>query len=494
MQTTIQKYSYAFFVCFIFGISFLLFSSIRYPLLNSDNAVTVLMTHYFKMPNDLYFWGQDRLGSLIPLLGQIPNKIFGLSPLLSESIVHYLILLLGYLSFSSFIRSNFNKIIFAMIWFLPPMRLIDVTQFAFGIHYSLIGIVCFLIDRLDKSDFSENLLKYYLTFTLIVLLTITAIWVSDMAIVSTGLLIAINFYYFQKGKDRKSLRNRNSLVAFSLAGSIIGVVLIKYAKSFSSIQNNYSTFGEPEMIMKSVSIFSKTISDFLTFKTNDPGTSIYTYFAMALLTIVILSIKNFRADERTKKWVLYFILEAIILFGIILASKWTFLNSVPRRYFTCTYITLSFALILIIDNLDLTNKRKNLLKALSLITVITGFFSSVYYLRFEEPKSLTPMVTVLDDFKSLGKIGVISEYWNSYVTSCIDPDNIKATPHDQTYAVRNMKIVEEVFEQPNIYIIRDMWMDSFPDSLPQFNRMLVKAGNEFKMGDCFVCRYELRKN
>lgn len=104
------------------------------------------------------------------------------------------------------------------------------------------------------------------------------------------------------------------------------------------------------------------------------------------------------------------------------------------------------------------------------------------------------MAKVLDEFQHMGKIGVISEYWNSYVTSCINPELIKATPHDQTYAVRNMQIVDEVFAQPNIYVIRDMWMDSFPDSLTQFNRTLTRSGNEFKMGDCFVCKYDLVKN
>ena len=73
------------------------------------------MVHYFKLPGDFYFWGQDRLGSLIPLLGQIPNKLFGLTPILSESLTHYAILFLGFLAFSTFIRSNYYKIIFGVI-------------------------------------------------------------------------------------------------------------------------------------------------------------------------------------------------------------------------------------------------------------------------------------------------------------------------------------------------------------------------------------------
>jgi hypothetical protein len=195
-----KNYQYPLIITILFLGSFFLYSSLFYPLLNSDNAVTILMVHYFDLPGDLYFWGQDRLGSLIPLLGQIPNKFFGLSPILSESIIHYGILLAGFLAFSTFIRSNFYKTLFAVIWFFPPMRLIDVTQFAFGIHYSLIAIICYLINKLTNKEKILNRLRYYTILSIATLLMIITIWVSDMAIVSAGILVVINLFFFIKNK------------------------------------------------------------------------------------------------------------------------------------------------------------------------------------------------------------------------------------------------------------------------------------------------------
>lgn len=343
---TKQKYLYVASICFLFLASFSLFSSIRYPLLNSDNAVTVLMTYYFKMPHDLYFWGQDRLGSLIPLIGQIPNKLFDLSAILSESITHYLILLAGFLAFATFIRSHFYKFIFAIIWFFPPMRLIDVTQFAFGIHYSLIAIICYLLNCLEKESISKSSIRRYSILFLATLLAIIAVWVSDMALVSVGLLICLSFYFFQKNKTTESIRNRNSFTFFLFIGSVLGYFFISYAKSLTSMQNNYSTFGNQEMILKSISVFFKTIKDLLTFNTNDPITSVYTYFSIALIFTIILFLRKSKLDENTRKWILYFLIESALLLIIILASKWTYINNVPRRYFTCTYITFSFALIM----------------------------------------------------------------------------------------------------------------------------------------------------
>ena len=144
-----RRNTYLVLVILISSLSFFFFSSLFYPLLNSDNAVTVLMIHDFNLPNDFYFWGQDRMGSLIPFLAQFFYKVFHLSALTSESITHYFILLTGFLAFASFLKNPWYKIIFCIIWFFPPIHMIDVTQFAFGIHYSLIAIACFLLHQIN---------------------------------------------------------------------------------------------------------------------------------------------------------------------------------------------------------------------------------------------------------------------------------------------------------------------------------------------------------
>lgn len=89
--------------------------------------------------------------------------------------------------------------------------------------------------------------------------------------------------------------------------------------------------------------------------------------------------------------------------------------------------------------------------------------------------------------KILGKIGILSDYWNSYITACPNPDSIIATPNEQS--CRNYKITEEVFKQKNIYVIKDMWLAEFPDTLKQFGHALIRDGKQFNIGDCNVCKY-----
>lgn len=142
-----KKSGLSILIILIILFSFRLFSTIFYPLVNSDEGVIVLMLHYFKLPGDLYFWGQDRYGAIIPLLGQIPFRFFGLSSLVSESIIHYIILISGFLAFSAFIKTRANRIIFAVVWFLPPLYFTDLLRNVYGLQYSITGILFFIIYR-----------------------------------------------------------------------------------------------------------------------------------------------------------------------------------------------------------------------------------------------------------------------------------------------------------------------------------------------------------
>ena len=73
-----------------------------------------------------------------------------------------------------------------------------------------------------------------------------------------------------------------------------------------------------------------------------------------------------------------------------------------------------------------------------------------------------------------------------------DPVHIKTTPHEKDY-VRNPDLVEEVLKQPKIYLIKDGWLDSFPDTIVQFRKTLRKKGACIHIADAWLNRYEIIK-
>jgi len=137
-------------VAAILLLSFFLYAARFYPLLNSDDALNILMTYYYKLPRDFYCWGQDRGGTLIPLLGQLFYQGFGLTPVLSVSLAGYLLLLAGYAGFASLMKKDSTKLLLAVAWFLPPLPFIDLLRFPLGMEYSLLGLLLLLAGRVRR--------------------------------------------------------------------------------------------------------------------------------------------------------------------------------------------------------------------------------------------------------------------------------------------------------------------------------------------------------
>ncbi len=485
-----KNFLFYFGISAIIILSFCFYSSDFYPLLGSDDAVTVLMIRNFQLPHDLYFWGQDRYGSLIPMLGQLFYHGFGLSPLTSESVTHYLLLIAGYFAFAGLLKTKFSRLILAVVWFFPPLRLIDLLRLNLGQEYSLLAISIFLIHKLYEREFDKYKLKQHLLLLSITILFILATWVSDLAAVSVFLILLLQVYFGFWRTDRhvdRIFRWRPGIY-YAMAGLLIGSVFILYAKQQADKSPLYNNLNDFSTILASVRFFGNSMEELLFFKAAEPFTSVY------LCMVILLSISLFylrgriHFERNQSKWFLFFVFDFVLIFCVIMASKWSYMNGVPRRYFAGNYIAFWMALLIASECLSESGIKKAL-RVLMLIAVVTAGAGSLYNLKYIWPKTLKPRAAYAREFESLGHIGIIGNYWNSYINSVTDPEQIVATPDDRS-SVRNHEMAFEVMKRDTLYVIRDGWMETFPDSLNQFGTPLYKNGNEFRLGDCYVCRYK----
>jgi hypothetical protein len=477
-----------FFISVIILLSFFLFSSVYYPALNSDDALSILILHDYHLPHDIYFWGQDRYGTIVPLLGQLFFKGFGMSSLWAESLAHYLILVLGFFAFSSFLKSNFNKVIFAIIWFCPILYFFALVRFYSGLQYSIIAIIFYLIK--NYSSFTKDKLLNKLFFlSFIFILSIVAVWISDLASITlliTFFIIGL-YLYFSKGLKKYYLE-----FVFTIISSFIGIYIIYLFKKSAPLPKNYSfnsqLFNSFQEIGASFQIIKTRLLDILLFNDPDLFVSIYGWLAILILCSLFFFKRSLLLKKEQKKWLNILLLDGFALFLIIIISHWAFLNGVARRYFTGIYIVSWLSFLIYIDLIPVSTK-KTLLKVGIFCTAVLGILASVYNFKYIHPKRLSSKASVVKEFEQLGEIGIIAEYWNSYGTSFVNPDFIKATPHDKT-EVRNYALVDSVFAQPRLFIIKDMWLDEFPDTLNQFGRTLIKVDSSFNIGNCEVNEYK----
>jgi hypothetical protein len=470
--------------------SFFNFSYRFYPVLNADMAIDILMTPGYHLPNDLYTWGQDRVGTLISLLANVLYRLVPISPVSAVSLVHYLILFMGYLAATTLFKSRISRIFLALLWFFPPWHFIDFLFFLFGIQLSLFltGVIF-----LNKSEKSKSLIGQNLWLALSCILMILGIWVSELGILMIFLLCFIKIFQWIRQK-KVFLQSDIYCLSNILFWVIIGSVFILYAKSTATRIDVYSDhpFNNAAEVISSIQIIFRSRYAVFIFSSENFIESIYAWMlilGMPVIKLLTIFMNNgwFRRVDR--KWFIFFFLNGMITFIVIILSHWAFLNGLGRRYFVLVYISFAIVVLLLVET---TEKRKRKIANILLaVMILTGAISSFY--KFYYPKHIPARIKILSEFQSLGDIGVISEYWNSYLSAASDPIHIKATPHDKDY-VRNYKLVEEVFNQPRIFIIKDGWLETFPDTIQQFGRTLIKKGDKFYIGECWINQYEIDRH
>ena len=454
--------------------SFCFFSSLRYTLLNSDSAINILMICDYYWPQNMYAWGQNRMGTIIPLLAQ-PFYQFGLSALWSESIVHYGILVLGCFCFIKFFKNTFFKFLFTLVWFFPISHMIDHTQFAYGIQMSLFGFVIYLCYHVWP--FCNTIIKKIGILFSLLLLALISTWVSDMSISLIGLwggaVIIIGIL------KHKLEYVKNNVVLLSIFSSllILTYLLVNWSKVFSTQEYNYYLFAS-----------------FINIKDN------YIVFLTSLISIplmfLIIPFFTFRSKNNIATASL---ITGVMLTLFILCFQWTYLNNVPRRYFTPSFILISWGYLLNYDaKYSIINKStifkdfyKQKIFYLMLVALIYSF-SSLYELKYVSPKTLKPRASFNNEYDALGNIGIIAEYWNAYVNSVTNPKKVAATPH-QGCEIKNPSLIDSVFAKPKIFLIKDCWLAEYPDTLMQFNIKLVKNGKPFIKANSNFCEYKVLK-
>ena len=196
-------------------------------------------------------------------------------------------------------------------------------------------------------------------------------------------------------------------------------------------------------------------------------------------------IPNARTTYLKNRWDIFFGINFIVLLVCVLASYWVTANGSDRKYFSIVWITLWIAVLFIAEASE--TKHSSLKNRLLVILLLIGSVSSLYPQYF--PTKIPSKISVLEELKLLSTIGIIGESSSAYLASSADPAHIKATPHDKEF-LRNNNLKKDVLKQERIYLIKDGWFKSFPDTMKQFGFLLQRIGEPFHKGGYELCRYD----
>lgn len=531
-----------------FIVSFRAFALYRVPVFNSDHAVHVLMTQDLKLPDDLYYWGQNRLGSLLPILSYFGVRILSISPIVAVSYVHYLLLLIGFLSFSSILNNNFSRLTLALVWFLPAVTFASTIEAVqpYTPQFATIGCSLAFIHQLNIYKNSIFWQRGLLIIGSLISLFLS-LWVSEQSII-----IVLIVGYLIRGKcidldtlenelkylnrsENTSERNSSEFNPINIIGNLIGH--LNYSKIFIfttlmgisfiviakiSTTPSYGLFGINSLAITWIVFQSvvKLIIQSITFSIDNWLLSFYSVaclgLASSLIVISIIWIQffgvqnlNFRNSTRQAfdsdlKWSILFGVNTIGSFLLLISSEWVYRNEISMRYFSVVYLSLWLTIIFYNDSIsnsslkpsriEIVNSFKKYLFKINtplsvflLMVALIGSMSLPSYVY-----SLSPAKSHLSrliGFNQLGEAGIIGDYWYSYIICSAHPEKLSCTPHDRSM-VRSARSAKKVMESANIYLVKERWLDHFPDQIVQFKTMLTKQGPEIKIDGHTLALYK----
>ena len=491
LLTDRSRMVYLTILCLLIVCSFLFFSEYYSPYFNSDCALEVLQAISYHLPADLYCWGQDRGGTIVPLLASSLLKIVNVHPVIAVSIARYLILITGFYFLTKQVQSRFLQVAFGVLWFMPQFYSIELIVDSFSLMYSFLFISYYLINKYNETK-NRTVAKRIFYLSLIDFFLLLSLWTLDLAIVNIAILIAMSlFRNFKKSTSKKFYLSILPDAIIHCVWILIATAFVLYAKHFATdnAQGNLYVLNNFDQITVSLQNIFLGLQSIFLFHSDNAIVSILFYFVLIGGVVLLIRKRAQKSDRAQDKfWMYYHLFCCIGFFLLIVFSYWSYLNGVGRRYFSLVYICLVLTYIMYLDKSALYKNSIHtaFLTCILILSITSNFYKYVY------PERRIPMMSKLKVFENMKDIGIIGGYWHSYVIACYNPTQIKATPAE-SYACRNADYADETFKQSKLYLIKNDWLDTFPDSINVYNRELYKCGQEFKLGEWELCNYQLQE-
>jgi hypothetical protein len=491
MHQTHKEGSYTFiaiaFFALLFTVVSLYFIGSPYSsFFNADGAVQVIMAHRFSFEHDFYFWGQNRLGSLLPLLTS-PMVWAGLKPLYATILMNYLFLIGSGLTASKFVSSPLLKIFILSIFLIPchsNFFMVQLSQpYSLQIFLLLIPLLFFYHDIQKDERFTPLKMVFSgICFA-------AAVYVHDASIIYVALYFAMMWQFNMIGFLRNNvLETCSLLVPFGL---LLGYVL--YRKLGTPDFSGYS-----DQSINHWSVFLESFFSWTQIFNHSPIGIIKSWGILESLVLIcltasalVLSAISIKKHGINKGNVIpvFLMLNAIIFYTAVCFSGWYVQNYSDGRYMIFPVCMMLLATTIFLG------QKKNFIPTIRYVGVgllVVLFATSVAStLRPKHTDGLQLTFSQRTEIEKIRGTGIIGNYWFSYPFSAYNPASIASTPHDKDFA-RSHIMVEKVLLKDSIYLVKNGWLEEFKDTIPQFGVTLirVKPYKTIQIGNAHLSLYQ----
>jgi len=467
------------------------------PHVNADQLIHALMAERFDWSRDAYYWGQDRLGSLLPFLGSILTAT-GLDGLTAMAWVQGLVLLGCGLLWAYLVRDLLMASVGLAFLMLPPYPFEDgvsighpyLSQYLLGLGLLALfeaarrGNEASIVLKSDASSRplgTQNIRSFGL-----VVLAIANLWASEL---SLALLAAAAWCY--RGTIIQLSRDSPWAVFLGASSGLLG---LWSAKSGAPQQKGFAKLiASPHDMLQSLASQWSEWSTTLMGGGNKQFNALFWWaFLVAMLGLVVF---GWQRPQRVKAltWTLAF--ASLGSWAAVHLSGWSAVNGFPLRYFSAAFGFGGLALLSYLSDLGIS--KKPLVRAGTLALLVVQVWAAWSFNRTFSTgaKGRLTRVQAEELLKREGRsddsIAFIASYWNSYLLDGLSPQAV-GIPHENDHC-RERRYLNEVLDQNEIIAVAAGWVEVLPDTLQQYGVTWIKMGETQTTAGTDYARYSKRK-
>lgn len=492
LSTTI----YIIALLIIVSISFIYYAPCNYLYFNSDHAIHVLMAKNFQLPRDYFYWGQNRLGSLLPMFAFLLGKIIPLENLYLCTIVQYLFLFTGFIILSIPINHKVLKLALCALIFLPVNQYNALILIGHPYASQLFAGALFIYflhlfrNHLLNSSGKNFFLKALCLSFLSSLFFTIGIWASELSFIL--ILIPVYFYLIDT-EIKQYIREHNKSVWFvlvqfvSLLFFLLGLYAYYRIKQLFHGDPEYDVFFvDFEGLKKNISFFIDKLNISLLYKDHFYLENSFNWF---LVIITFISLTIWLVTDKKLKITNSILINSLFLVSglsslLLFLSAWNLRSEFCPRYFTPIYIVFCVALVYTYDRY----------RYKSAIQIFVGLFFIFFcmgfcYTVFVGKERKNPFEQY-SEYKILPKGTLIADYWDTYLINAIAIDSLQSLPFDYQQ-VRNFDWKDQPLSEKNFYFLKsnNQLRDGLRDTIEQFDILFKYSGTTYNCQKTDVLLY-----
>lgn len=467
-------------------VSFFRFSAYHYPFLDSDMAIHVLMARGFEFYHNLYYWGQTRLGSLMPLLAFFPWKV-GLNPLNAVSAVQFGMAITVVIGFFFLERKVLITVVFASLFLFPIPALVYTLMPG---HPALPHIALTVLGVLAAMRAGVGGLKVdVFWFAVTWLIALVAVWVSDLAMVTAPVVWIWMLYRVSLCATKSALVRMSGIVLLLVLSLPMWVTSLKSGRVDYSGYDGQAIAAVP-MALQGLLAHTGSMFRAMSFTDGFKWSGLF-HWSMFLgtalgLFLIIKAIRDNGFQSMLQRPSMLWCALAVTSYTATLMSGWAALNGYDSRYLAVPVVFLMMSLC------SMARAKGRVESLLGVVLLVAATASG---LSFSEKMPHNERFQLDDEarvrLRSLRSATILGDYWFCYAMAAYNADEVIPIAFTQDF-LRNGHQVEMAFLSDSIFVCTSPKYPGLPDTLRQHGWVLTRTTeSDFVVGNSTLARYTL---